>query len=139
MAPTDAKGPPQALPWPLPDEITRTIGHLAGREASAALCIALGHREGALAAHEALFREPFTYWDWCELPENDSSAKDWKRQRLWENQRGFKANGTNIQGYPTARERWRMFKARVEGNAKSAAWVTRIAVAHWMGEEDVRW
>lgn len=140
-------------PWPLPNKLTTKICLFAGREASAALCIALGHATDgesfkADAAREALFSEPFTYWDWRGLPAHDSAAKEQKRQRLWEYRKGFKIEHHAWQGYPTARERWLMFRSRIEekeemgrvdGKLEKDLWVKRIAMAHWMGEEDLKW
>jgi hypothetical protein len=52
-----------SYPWPFPDRCITIICGYAGREASAALCIALGKKTGALAAHQATNYEPSTYWD----------------------------------------------------------------------------
>ncbi|KAF1917465.1 hypothetical protein BDU57DRAFT_528088 [Ampelomyces quisqualis] len=125
--------------WPLPNWITKSICLRAGREASAALCIALGKHTGASAAHEATYHEPFTYWDWHGLGPDDTYAREWKRQRMWEHQRGFVVDGTKIYGYPTSRERWRKFKEDLDAHPWKKQWVKMIAVAHWMEMEDLYW
>jgi hypothetical protein len=128
----------EAKLWSLPNHVTKQICLLAGREASAALRIALGRHPGATAAIEATFHEPFTYWDWHGVSADDSYAKKWKRQRIWEHDRGPQVNGT-VYGYPTPRERWQAFKSNVETDRKRVRWVKRIAVAHWMIMENLNW
>lgn len=126
-------------PWPLPNWITKSICLRAGREASAALCVALGKHTGATAAHEATYYEPFTYWDWHGLGPDDTYAREWKSQRMWEHQRGFVVDETKAYGYPTSRERWMKFRGDMEAHPWKRDWVTRIAVAHWMEMEDLYW
>jgi hypothetical protein len=126
-------------PWPFPEKLTKTICLVAGREASAALHIALGKYNGASAAHQAIYYEPFTYWDWHGVHPDDIYARDWKRQRFWEHARGFVGPEKQAWGYPTSRERWARFKGDVEKNGAKKWWVKRIAVAHWMDEEDLVW
>jgi hypothetical protein len=126
-------------PWPLSEEITRTICLLAGREASAALHIALGKHSGASAAQQATYLEPFTYWDWHDIHPDDTYARDWKRQRVWEHQSGFMGPGPQASGYPTSKDRWEAFKNDVQNNAAKRDWVKRIAVAHWMVLDDFIW
>jgi hypothetical protein len=128
-----------AEPWALPNDATEVICLLAGREASAALCIALGKHRGASAAQKASFNEPFTYWDWHGVSPDDTYAQEEKRQRFWEHQRGFIVNGTESYGYPTSRERWQRFVKNIEDDPKKGQWVKRIAVAHWMLPEDLNW
>lgn len=124
----------------LPNKNITSIGLFAGREASASLCIALGKDTAKVeAAREALFAEPFTYWDWHEVLEHDATAKKNKRQRMREHRKGFRTETRGWQGYPTPRERWEMFKLSIEQKEARSSWVTRIAVAHWMYEEDLRW
>lgn len=133
----------EAEPWPLTTSITKKICLHAGREASAALRIALAYdknaRSRASAAHEAVFYEPFTYWDWHGVGADDTDARDRKRQRFWEHQRGFMVNGTTPFGYPTSRGRWRSFQKQVEQNSLSRKWVKKIALANWMETDDFSW
>jgi len=128
--------PRQTGAWPIPDEITFTICHYAGREASAALRIALGNTNGASAALEALFWEPLTYWDWHALPRHHDTAKKLKRQRMWEHRKGFKPVSGPWVGNPTSAERWEMFKQRVEEKEEWSGtvdvWVKRIAIGYFM-------
>jgi hypothetical protein len=128
----------KAKPWPLPNHITKSICLLAGREASAILRIALGKHTGAIAAHEATYYEPFTYWDWHGVPPNDTYARKWKRQRIWEYNTSFTVNDRAF-GYPTPRERWEAFKSNVGADLRRTQWVKRIAVANWMDLDDMRW
>ena len=128
-----------AWPWPIPDEITTPICQLAGREASAALCIALGRRAGASAAHQAMYFEPFSHWDWhgAGLAEEHF---DTKRHRMWEHQRGFKHNGQPVpHEYPGSEEVWRRFKEKVEEGSVKGKWVKYIAMADWMETSDKHW
>jgi hypothetical protein len=126
-------------PWPLPNKCTKTICLLAGREASAALCIALGKHPAATIALEAFHYEPFTYWDWHGVSPDDTYARDWKGQRMWEYQRGFVVSGTQAFGYPTPRKRWETFKECVLKIDFECWWVKKIAVAHWMRMKDIEW
>jgi hypothetical protein len=149
-------------PWPLPAEVTKYVCNFAGRDASAALCTALGRSANAGGAREGMFCEPFTYWDWRGLPKDNTVAKRQKRQRTWEHQKGFKAGVSAWKGYPTSRERWEMFKRQIEDQetknriqiekdkklgliaegmevSEKDKWVKTIAVAHWMEIEDLRW
>jgi hypothetical protein len=128
-----------AKPWPLPNTATKSICILAGREASAVLCIALGKHSGASVAHHATHYEPFAFWDWHGVHPDDTYAREWKRQRMWEHHRGFTVDGLHVCGYPTPRERWARFKEGIESHTAREKWVERIAVAHWMGAEDVLW
>jgi hypothetical protein len=107
--------------WPtsFPDKITTAICLYAGREASAALRIALSNNKGASAACEAPFWEPFTYCDWHSLPPHNDTTKKQKRQRMWEYRKGFKVPGGDWMGYPTATERWDMFKSRIEAEEQT--------------------
>ncbi|KAL5115353.1 hypothetical protein ACEQ8H_006729 [Pleosporales sp. CAS-2024a] len=127
-------------PWPLKETITKSICLMAGREASAALRIALGKHKMKDIAHEATYYEPFTFWDWHGVGPTDTYARQWKCQRLWEHHRGFEVNGTPF-GYPTSKERWEAFKKNVLNVQESQrkAWVKRVAVAHWMTAEDLQW
>jgi hypothetical protein len=125
--------------WPLPEKITKTICLLAEREASAALCVALGKHNGASAAHQATYHESFTFWDWHGVGPDDTHARNWKRQRIWEYRRGFVVSGTQASGYRTSRERWQTFKRDVRENGAKQRWVKKIAVAHWMDFEDLMW
>lgn len=130
--------------WPVPDEVTSTICRHAGREASAALYIALyknrANGQGASSTLEAIYYEPFTYWDWHSVHPDDDSASKQKRQLLWERQRGFqKSVHDKKEGYPSPREAWKQFQARIHLNPKRIPWVKRIAVAHWMNVQDVKW
>ena len=131
----------EATPWPLPNTVTAGVCLLAGREASAALRIALaqGKHAGATAAHEPIFYEPFTYWDWHAVGPDDTYARDHKRQRVWEHQRGFVVNDATPYGYPTSRERWAAFKREIEKEERRKTWVKRIAVANWMDAKDLVW
>jgi hypothetical protein len=126
-------------PWPLPERVTKTICLLAGREASAALHIALARRSGASVAHQATYHEPFTYWDWHGIHPDDTYARDWKRQSFWEHQRGFVGPETQVRGYTTSRERWEACKNELEKNSVKKSWVKKIALAHWMVLEDFIW
>ncbi|KAF2030753.1 hypothetical protein EK21DRAFT_64688, partial [Setomelanomma holmii] len=132
----------ESQPWPLPNSITKLVCLSAGREASAAWCIALAavKHSGSSAANEATFYEPFTYWDWHGLAPDDDCARRLKRQRLWEHQREFDVNDTNnAYEYPTSRERWEASKKQVFNTPETNRWVNRIAVAHWMTIQDVTW
>lgn len=128
----------EAKPWPLPNHITKSICLLAGREASAILRTALGRHTGATAAHEATYYEPFTYWDWHGVLLDDTYAREWKRQRIWEYSAGFTV-GEQVLGYPTPKERWQAFKINVETHRMRCCWVKRIAVARWMDLNDLYW
>ncbi|KAH5407362.1 hypothetical protein HBI46_188360 [Parastagonospora nodorum] len=130
--PYEARNPER---WRLPNTITKSICLLAGREASTALRIALGGHVAANAAHEATYYEPFTYWDWHGVAPDDTYAREYKRQRMWEHHGGFEVNGL-AHGYPTPRERWEAFKKNVEMDRR---WVKKIAVAHWMDIHDLDW
>lgn len=134
-----AKCEREAKPWPLPNTITESICILAEREASAALCIALGKHSGATATHQATYHEPFTFWGWHGVHPDDTYAREWKSQRMWEHQRGFTIDGLHVYGYPTSRERWARFKKDMTHNAAKREWVKKLAVAHWMGSEDLLW
>ncbi|KAH7408751.1 hypothetical protein DE146DRAFT_675740 [Phaeosphaeria sp. MPI-PUGE-AT-0046c] len=127
------------MPWPLPNRVTKTICIVAGRDASSALCIALGKHTAASVAHETTYHEPFTYWDWHGVHPDDTYAREWKRQRIWEHQRSFTVDGLHVLGYPTSRERWIRFQESMESHPTRRKWVKRIAVAHWMGSEDLLW
>jgi hypothetical protein len=105
---------------------------------SAILRIALGKHTGATAAHEATYHEPFTYWDWHAVPPNDTYAREWKRQRVWEYNTSFTVHH-RVLGYPTPRERWEAFKSNVSVDLRRVQWVKRIAVANWMDLDDMRW
>jgi hypothetical protein len=129
----------EARPWSLANHITKSICLLAGREASAALCIALGRHTGASVAHETTYDEPFTYWDWYGVEPDDTYAREWKKQRIWEHQRGFVVDGAPPYGYPTSRERWWRFKEDVEVHQEKRLWVKSIAVAHWMDIDELYW
>jgi hypothetical protein len=131
----------ESQPWSLPKDVTKTVCLLAGREASAALCIALamGRHTGSTAAHEATFYEPFNYWDWHGVAPDDDFAREVKRQRFWEHERGFIVNDTKAFGYPTSRARWQAFKSELEKSPESSQWVKRIAIAHWMSTQDLTW
>jgi hypothetical protein len=128
----------EAYPWPLPNHITKQICLLAGREASAMLRIALRKQTAAAAAQEATYHEPFTYWDWHGVPPDDTYAREWKRQRVWEYNTSFTVE-QSVLGYPTPRERWEAFKSCVGMDLRRVQWVKRIAVANWMGIEDLYW
>jgi hypothetical protein len=126
-------------PWPLPEICTKTICLLAGREASAALCVALGKHPAANIALEVFHYEPFTYWDWHGIDPDDTYPRDWKGQRMWEHQRGFLGPGTQTVGYLTPMERWQMFKEFGKRCGCKYWWVKKIAVAHWMNMKDLEW
>lgn len=134
-------------PWPFNVEQTTTICRFAGREASAALLIALSGNKSsadvAPAAREAAYYEPSTYWDWHGVHPDTTrdSAHELKRQRMWEYQRGFvqDTSASASFGYPTPRQRWRSFKNLIEGDRTRGAWVKRIALAHWMTARDLIW
>lgn len=98
--------------WRFSNELTLAICRFAGREASAALRIALGKRPIALVAKHGILYEPFTYWDWHDVAPDEVY---------------------------TSEKRWRQFQAMVEANPLSRRWVKRIAVAHWMTVEDMNW
>jgi hypothetical protein len=133
----------EARPWPLPNHVTESICLLAGREASVALYISLGRHTGASVAHKAAYHEPFTYWDWHGVEPDDTYAREWKKQRIWEHQRGFVVNGTRgtwPYGYPSPRKRWQAFKREVEDHLlERRYWVKSIAVAHWMDSDELNW
>lgn len=131
----------EAAPWSLTKAITTTVCLLAGREASAALhiALALGKHTVAPAALEPVFHVPFTYWDWHGVGPDDTKARDRKRQRFWEHQRGFVVNGTTSYGYPTSRERWESFKQQIGKDKRRKKWVKKIAVASWMEAKDLTW
>lgn len=129
----------EAKPWPLTNEITFAICFLAGREASAALCIALCKHTGASVAHEATYYEPFAFWDWHGVHPDDTYAREWKSQRVWEYHRGFSYDALHMFGYPTAREIWARFKDDLNNHPAKTEWVKSIAAAHWMGTEDLLW
>ncbi|KAF2821393.1 hypothetical protein CC86DRAFT_359188, partial [Ophiobolus disseminans] len=131
----------EAAPWSLTQSITKKICRLAGREASAALHIALALGKHSLApvALESVFHEPFAYGDWHGVGPDDTDARDRKRQRVWEHQRGFIVNGTISCGYPTSRERWESFKQEIGKDGRRKRWVKRIAVANWMEAMDLTW
>ncbi|KAI2488148.1 hypothetical protein Ptr902_02281 [Pyrenophora tritici-repentis] len=142
------KKPRLSGPWPFIDEITSRICRHAGREASAALCVALyknkaddknssdGH--GASDALQAVYYEPSTYWDWHTIHPDDDSAFNEKRQLLWERQRGFRHHGIK-EGYPSPRQAWIRFRSLILAFPEKIPWVEKIAVAHWMTVEDVEW
>jgi hypothetical protein len=90
------------------------------------------------AALQAVYYEPFAYWDWHGLDIDDESASKHKKQLLWERQRGFTANGEEY-GYPTPRDAWVRFRRLIGNNKKRSHWVKKIAVAHWMNVEDITW
>lgn len=136
-------------PWPFPDHVTSNICRRAGREASAALYVALYKNKsdakknkadgrGASAALEAVYYEPFTYWDWHAIHPDDDSAFNEKRQLLWERQRGFRHHGKK-EGYPSPKEAWIRFQGLITAYPERIPWVKKIAVAHWMTVEDVEW
>lgn len=126
-------------PWRFSDEITLTICRFAGREASAALRIALGTRPIALAAKDGTLYEPFTYWDWHGVAPDEEYTSEKKSQRIWERERGFKIGSDRSYGYPSSRQRWHQFQASIEADPGSRRRVKRIAVAHWMAVEDMNW
>lgn len=124
-------------PWPLPTNITTKICFLAGREASASLCVALGDSESAAAARVGIYHEPFTYWDWHGV-HPDETFSDLKTQLMWERRHHASSTGT-IRGYPSSAERWRIFKRTVEAYPERKEWIKHIAMAHWMDDDDLRW
>jgi hypothetical protein len=131
-------------PWPLADELTTPICEFAGREASAALCIALGKRTGASAAHQAMYFEPFSYWDWHGAEDTAERHFETKRHRIWEHQRGFDVNGEwEPHEYPGSEEVWRRFKEEVEEGSEEGSikgkWAQYIAIADWMDLSDIYW
>lgn len=131
-------------PWPFPNALTLEICRHAGREASAALYVALyknqSNGQAASAALEAVYHEPFTYWDWHSVhPDGEEASKE-KRQLLWERQRGFrKSDHDKKEGYPSPREAWERFQNVIHLNPGRIPWVKRIAVAQWMTVRDVEW
>ncbi|KAH7076152.1 hypothetical protein FB567DRAFT_596772 [Paraphoma chrysanthemicola] len=131
----------ESQPWVLPNKLTKLICLCAGREASAALCIALsiGKHNGASAARQATFFEPFNYWDWHGIAPDDDCAREVKKQRFWEYERGFMVNGTIPYGYPTSEERWKAFTSILEKHPERRHWVKRIAIAHWMTTKHLTW
>jgi hypothetical protein len=129
----------EARPWPLPNHVTESICLLAGREASVALYISLGRHTGASVAHKAAYHEPFTYWDWHGVEPDDTYAREWKKQRIWEHQRGFVVDGRWPHGYPSPRDRWQRFTREVEDHQEKCYWVKSIAVAHWMDIDELKW
>ena len=102
----------------MPKSITKSICLRAGREASAALCVTLGKHPVTSAAHEATYYELFIYWDWHDLGPDDTYAKEWKSQRMWEHQHGFVVDGKKTYGYPTSRETWKNFRGDLERHPK---------------------
>ncbi|KAH7063776.1 hypothetical protein BKA63DRAFT_428863, partial [Paraphoma chrysanthemicola] len=131
----------ESQPWVLPNKLTKSICLYAGREASAALCIALSmnNHTGASAAHQATYFEPFNYWDWHGIAPDDDCAREVKRQRFWEHERGFIVNGTIPYGYPTSRARWQAFTSILKKHPERKRWVKRIAIAHWMTAKHLAW
>lgn len=125
--------------WRFSNKITLRICRFAGREASAALRIALGKRPVARAAKHGTFYEPFTYWDWHGVAPDETYTSENKRQRIWERERGFKIGSDRIYGYPSSRQRWHQFRASIEADPGSRRSVKRIAVAHWMTMDDITW
>lgn len=130
-------------PWPFPDDITADMCRFAGREASAALYTVLGEtKNGGPAARQAMYYEPFTYWDWKDVhPDKYSTrARGLKNQPTWKQQRSFRQMdyGSEL-GYQSPRTRWQMFKSSIERFPERGLWVQRVAVAHWMDHKDLNW
>ncbi|KAF2846390.1 hypothetical protein T440DRAFT_521760 [Plenodomus tracheiphilus IPT5] len=130
-------------PWPFSNGVTESICLHAGREASAALFVAIGPwANGGIVARKAVYCEPFTYWDWHGVHPDERFARTRgsKRQQTWERQRGFRQGSHNVEfGYPSPRARWQAFKTSIAMHPQRCLWVQRIAVAHWMNADDMDW
>ncbi|KAH9866601.1 hypothetical protein J1614_008293 [Plenodomus biglobosus] len=129
--------------WPFPNTITENICRYAGREGSAALFSAIGPwNNGGPVARKAIYYEPFTYWDWHGVPldERFTNSRGFKRQLMWERQRGYRREDCDGDfGYPSPRARWQAFRTSIAIDPERRFWVKRIAVAHWMDEDDLNW
>lgn len=117
-------------PWPFPNKVTNSICILAGRDANAALYIALGKHKQASAAHEATFHQPFTYWDWQAVSPDDTCARENMRHRFLEHHRRSITNRIQSPGYLASKERWQSFVGDIENNPQKGRWVKKIAIAH---------
>ncbi|KAF1961915.1 hypothetical protein CC80DRAFT_531685 [Byssothecium circinans] len=125
----------------LKDKTKFKILCFAGREATASFCIACPkgqegetHPERQIA-RAALITEPFTYWDWHRKPQDHEDLSS--RRLLWEREKGF----SKLAGhkFPTPKESWEAFKRHVESGIYDGRFVNKIAVATWMGVEDMSW
>jgi hypothetical protein len=144
---------------PLEDNVRLRILLYAGRQASASLFIACPksppnrESDGGIAhtAEQAMLYEPFTYWDWHgynakgePLDGRDLFENKRKRRVLWERERPFTAvlgqehRSVQVAGL-SPRERWEGFKKCVEKKPWNSRFVKRIAVANWMGKDDMEW
>ncbi|KAF2735944.1 hypothetical protein EJ04DRAFT_178378 [Polyplosphaeria fusca] len=112
------------------------------RESVAAYTIASGDadKEDSAYVQEALFCEPFTYWDWEGLTREawDKSSDSNKQRLLWERERGLEVKGA-WHVYTPGRLRWEAFKASLGDNSLNRKYVRRIAISHWMSLDDLRW
>jgi hypothetical protein len=126
-------------PWPFPNKVTNSICILAGRDASTALYVALGKHKQASAAHEAMFYQPFTYWDWQGVSLDDACARENIRHCFVEYHRESITNRIQAPGCLSSIERWQSFAGDIENNPQKGRWVKKIAVANWMQKEHLCW
>ncbi|KAF2751236.1 hypothetical protein M011DRAFT_473741 [Sporormia fimetaria CBS 119925] len=121
----------------LSDNIKHRIFQLVSREGVFAYNIATGGRESDRSyIKENAFYEPFTYWDWHETYETYTQPDKRKRRLFWENERGYRANGS-WPTYPNPLARWEQFQASINDDNRYR--VKRIALASWMKLRDLAW
>jgi hypothetical protein len=135
LRPNQPNNPRITGPWPFPNQVTTNICRHAGRQASAVLNIALSNtpnKDAASAALQAIYYEPFSYWDWHGVHPDDESAFEQQKQLIWERERGFTVGMYGKGGYPTPKAAWGQFRALVDTHKEREDWVKRIAVARWM-------
>lgn len=144
----------------LPTNILSKIFEHVGREGTFVFQIASGSRniQSKSWFRENALREPFTYWDWAGVTQEEWGFEDdsftapaggssrttygsqenrRKRRLIWERQKSFLLNGGQWLNASSSRERWTRFKSII--NDSNRQYVKRIAVSHWMTLEDLEW
>ncbi|ORY11890.1 hypothetical protein BCR34DRAFT_651868 [Clohesyomyces aquaticus] len=92
---------------------------------------------------EAALYEPFTYWDWHGLTEDEWEHRvdERKRQSYRDRKKPHYAPHEDDEPepcYPLGKERWESFKRKVQ-KSKDRWYVRRIAVSRWMTLGDLDW
>ncbi|KAH7125494.1 hypothetical protein B0J11DRAFT_461844, partial [Dendryphion nanum] len=124
---------------PLPTNILSKIFGYIGREGTFAFQIACGDQciGSKPYIQENALVEPFTYWDWAGITQQDKEDSRRKRRVLWERQRGFRLDSGPWLNASSGRERWIGFQSIIHD--ANRYYVKKIAISHWMTLDDLRW
>lgn len=103
---------------PFPQEILEQIMWWAGRQSNYAARVAGLRNQGQdfrtmedKTLDPQTLREPFTYWDWHGLSEQDwYQGLDVRKERLCHGRQRVPPDQLNIHGFWLGKERWERFK-----------------------------